>query len=64
MQNQQELLDIGFEKMLLPGNVIVIEWGQKVFDVLKKMEKRNDVKVVWVKIDDVGDDKRKLIINN
>ena len=63
MQNKSELLDIGFEKMLMSGNVIVIEWGQKVFDVLKKMEKRKDVKIVWVKIETVGKNERKITMS-
>ncbi len=61
MQNESELREIGFEKMLHPGNVIVIEWGQKVFAVLKKIEKRKDVKVVWVKIEPMGENRRKIL---
>jgi hypothetical protein len=48
--------------MLMTGNVIVIEWGQKVFDVLKKIEKRKDVQVVWVIIETIGENMRKLTI--
>lgn len=62
MQNESELADIGFKEMIMPGNVIVIEWGQKVFEILKKIEKRKDIKVVWVEIETVGENIRRIIV--
>ncbi len=61
MESEKELLDIGFEKMISSGNVIAIEWGEKVFGILKKIEKRKDVKVIWVKIETIGENKRKIL---
>ncbi len=64
MRGESELLDIGFEQMIKPGNVIAIEWGEKMFEILKKIEKKEDVKVVWVKIEFTEENKRKIMVNS
>jgi L-threonylcarbamoyladenylate synthase len=63
MEKEEELNEIGFEKMLCPGNVIVIEWGEKAMGVLKEIEKRKDVKMVKIKIEAVGENTRKILTN-
>lgn len=63
MENEKELIEIGFENMLRPGNVIVIEWGEKAFGILKNIEKRKDVKIIKVKIETEGENKRKIFVN-
>jgi L-threonylcarbamoyladenylate synthase len=63
MENDQELIQIGFEKMLIPGNVIVIEWGEKAMGILKNVEKRKDVKMIKIIIEVFEEDKRKIIIS-
>lgn len=39
MQTGDELLELGFEKMLKPGNIIAIEWLQKVKGILERLER-------------------------
>ena len=35
MHEIKELLDLGFEKMVRLGNVIVIEWAEKVCELVR-----------------------------
>lgn len=48
MREAQELLDLSFNKMLKTGNVIVIEWLEKVKKVLEKIKTRKNIKIIWV----------------
>lgn len=64
MESEKELYEIGFNEMLKPGNVIVIEWGEKAMKVLKVLEKRKDIKIIKIKIETIGENKRKLKITN
>lgn len=62
MRTAKELEDLGFEKMLKPGNVIAIEWPEKVRDLLERVEKRKEVEVVWVLIEYKARSRRGLTI--
>lgn len=53
-----ELWDLGFEDMLKPGNVIVIEWLQKMKEELKMLAKK--ATIVWVDIEQVSECERKI----
>jgi L-threonylcarbamoyladenylate synthase len=37
LEKPQELLGLGFEKMLKPGNLIIIEWAEKVAELLNNL---------------------------
>jgi len=50
--------------MLKPGNVIVIEWLQKIKLVLQKLSKIKGVKIVWVNIEHLSETKRKISYGN
>jgi len=62
MQNEQELYEIGFLEMLKPGNVIVIEWGEKVFGILREIEKNRNIKIIKIKIETIDESSRKIYI--
>lgn len=49
MEKEQELSDLGFEKMLVPGNVVVIEWAEKVPGLFQKLHE--DIVVRYLKIE-------------
>jgi L-threonylcarbamoyladenylate synthase len=51
-----EMNALGFEAMLKPGNVIVIEWLEKMKPILEDLAKTH--LVVWVDIDTVDETKR------
>ncbi|MBI4130696.1 threonylcarbamoyl-AMP synthase [Candidatus Roizmanbacteria bacterium] len=52
MREENELLDLGFEKMLVSGNVIVVEWLEKVKSLLENniLHKKN-IFPVWVQFE-------------
>jgi len=60
MQSEKDLLALGFNEMLKPGNVIVIEWLQKVRSVLEKTAKKKNVCLVWVTIETLSETKRRI----
>jgi len=49
MEGGGELEQLGFEKMLDSKSIVVIEWAERVKDVILKY--KNKVKIVWIKID-------------
>jgi L-threonylcarbamoyladenylate synthase len=51
LEKSQELLDLDFKDMLKPGNVIAIEWAEKVFPVVKKLCRQNNVVLITTTID-------------
>ena len=56
MQEGEELKELGFEKMLKSGNVIAIEWLQKVKPILKKSK----ALVIWITIETISETKRRI----
>ncbi|MGB9706640.1 MAG: L-threonylcarbamoyladenylate synthase [Microgenomates group bacterium] len=60
MQGPEELVSLGFEKMLKPGNVIAIEWLQKVRPILEKTTKNKNVCLVWITIETLSETKRRI----
>ena len=56
LKNPQELLELGFGDLIKnPGNLIVIEWADKIKKVLPK-------NVLKIKFVNLGKNKRKIII--
>lgn len=49
MESGGELEQLGFEKMLDPGSLIVIEWADQVRDTILKYKDR--AKIVWMKFE-------------
>jgi len=60
MQSEKDLIALGFNKMLKPGNVIVIEWLQKVRPILEKAAKNKNVCLVWINIESLSETKRRI----
>lgn len=60
MEKPEELEDLGIAKMLKPGNIIAIEWLQKVRNVLEEIQKQKKAHVVWVNIDYLSLEKRRI----
>jgi len=59
MEKGEELLELGLKKMLKPGNVIAIEWLQKVKTILEKLDPKK-VKIVWIEIETLSPTKRRI----
>ncbi len=60
MEKPEELEDLGIAKMLKPFNIIAIEWLQKVRNILEKIQKQKRAHVVWINIDYVSLEKRRI----
>ncbi len=61
LEKGEELLVLGLEKMLKPGNIIAIEWLQKIKSVLERFAKSKKAKIVWVNIKYVSETKREIV---
>lgn len=63
MESGGELEQIGFEKILDSKSITVVEWAERVKEVILKYQ--NQVKIVWVKME-YGDDEneRKITIDS
>lgn len=63
MESGVELEQLGFEKMLDPKSIAVVEWAERVKEVILKYKKR--VKIVWVEINyGEKESERKIQITN
>ncbi len=60
LEKGEELLDLGLEEMLKPGNVIVIEWLQKIRPILARLAKNKRVQLVWINIEHISETKRRI----
>ena len=56
----EELLDLGLEKMLRPGNIIAIEWLQKIRPILENLAQKHQVGLIWVTIETISENKRRI----
>jgi L-threonylcarbamoyladenylate synthase len=63
LEKGEELLELGLEKMLKPGNIIAIEWLQKIKPILKKIERKKRIKLVLIDIKIISENTRKIIYN-
>lgn len=48
LMESEEIYDIGFEKMLLEKNLVVIEWAEKASKIIKKNSK--NALIVWINL--------------
>ncbi len=60
LEDGNELMDLGLKKMIKPGNILAIEWQQKVRNILDSLEIKKTTRIVWVVIDIVSETKRKI----
>ncbi len=59
MESEKELMDLGFEEMIKPGNVVVVEWMQKAKELIEDFEQVSIIK--WILIEG-KEDKREIRI--
>ena len=50
LQDEKELEDLGFERMIKPGNVILVEWIQKARTIFDLLTKETKTLVVWLNL--------------
>jgi tRNA A37 threonylcarbamoyladenosine biosynthesis protein TsaE len=49
-------LDLGFEEIIQPGNIVVIEWAEKIKDILPE-------NTLWLKFKYLDKDKREIEVS-
>lgn len=50
MESPQELENLGFKKMLKPGNVIAVEWIEKAKYLVDQYKSNPNIKIIWISI--------------
>jgi tRNA A37 threonylcarbamoyladenosine biosynthesis protein TsaE len=50
MHEESELEDLRFNEMVKSGNVIVVEWAEKIRGLLKRVSKQKNVSVLRISI--------------
>jgi len=57
-KDARELLDLGLSEILLyPGNIVAVEWSEKIKKILPE-------NAIWIEFKFIDDKKRKIIIRN
>jgi len=54
----KELVDLGLLEMLRPGNIVAIEWLQKVKPILERLKEK--AVIVWITIEHLSQTKREI----
>ncbi len=61
IQDKQEFMYLGLEKLLVPGNILCFEWGEKAGEMVNLLKRKGEI--VYVKMKYVDKNIRKIIIN-
>jgi len=61
IEEKEEFKHLGIEKLLIPGNILCFEWGEKAGEIADLL--RSKGKVVYVKMKYVSEKEREIIIN-
>jgi L-threonylcarbamoyladenylate synthase len=62
IEEKEEFKHLGIEKLLIPGNILCFEWGEKAGEIADLL--RSKGKVVYVKMEYIDEKKRKITIKN
>jgi len=60
LEKGEELLSLGLKEMMLPQNVIVIEWMQKIRPILKQIQFKKKTQIIWVTIESLSENQRRI----
>lgn len=60
LENEHEINNIGFNEFMKNGNIIVIEWVDRILPFLKNLEKEPSCKIIWIKIEHLDINTRKI----
>ena len=60
MNNESDLLNIGFQDMISEPNIILIEWADRVLPILEKF--KDQCNFIWLRFDYIDENTR--IINH
>jgi len=61
MENEEDLLFLGYEKMLSQPNIILIEWADRVIPVLDKY--KTGIDFIWLRFEYIDENTRNIFFN-
>lgn len=64
IDDESEARALGIEEMIHPGNIILIEWAQKMSSFLKELCRRHDLKVILIAFEHRGGNERRIKVTN
>ncbi len=62
LEDGREIIDLGWEGMLKNGNLIAVEWLEKIKTILENAAVDHSAKIIWAKIIEIGINKRQILI--
>ncbi len=62
IEEKEEFKYLGIEKLLIPGNILCFEWGEKVGDIIDLLKGKGEI--VYVKMKYIDEKTREIIINH
>lgn len=60
LEEGKELLGLGLAQMFKPGNVLVIEWLQKIQPLLRKAGRNRKIKLIRVNLEHLSENQRRI----
>lgn len=61
LHSAEEFQDLGLDKLLKRGNVVIVEWIERLTPILKELQKK--AKIVFVEIKVIEEKRRKIIVS-
>lgn len=62
IENNEEFKHLGLKKILKSGNILCFEWGEKAGEIFELLKNRGEI--VYIKMEYVDENTRKIIIKN
>ena len=62
IESAEEITALNLEKVIKPGNVLVIEWAEKMEGLLERWHKQLPTKIIKVKLEHIDGGKRRITI--
>lgn len=60
IEEKQEFKHLGIKKLLIPGNILCFEWGEKAGEIIDLLKSRGEI--VYVKMKYVNEKEREIIV--
>ncbi len=62
IEEKEEFRYLGIEKLLIPGNILCFEWGEKAKEIINLLKGKG--KIIYIKIEYLKEKTRKIIIKD
>ncbi len=62
IEEKEEFKYLGIEKLLIPGNILCFEWGEKAGEIIDLLKRKGEI--IYVKMKYINEKIREIITNN